>query len=66
MGAGRARGPRDAPVYTNLSAAKVRIMRRAFVVEVSVPGHGAETGEGGSKREAEQDAAGAMLARLQS
>jgi ribonuclease-3 len=37
-----------------------------FAVEVSIPGQGAEIGQGSSKREAEQAAAGAMLARLQS
>jgi ribonuclease-3 len=35
-----------------------------FAVEVSVKGHDPETGVGGSKREAEQDAAKRMLARL--
>lgn len=35
-----------------------------FAVEVSVSGKGEETGTGGSKREAEQDAARRMLARL--
>ena len=35
-----------------------------FAVEVSVAGEAPETGEGGSKREAEQDAARAMLERL--
>jgi ribonuclease-3 len=35
-----------------------------FAVEVSVKGHDPETGFGGSKREAEQDAAKRMLARL--
>ncbi len=34
-----------------------------FVVEVRVEGLGAERGEGGSKREAEQDAAARLLAR---
>ncbi len=36
-----------------------------FLVEVCVNGHDPETGEGGSKREAEQDAAGKMLAKLE-
>jgi ribonuclease-3 len=36
-----------------------------FVVEASVPGHGAERGEGGSKREAEQDAAARLLAKVE-
>ncbi len=35
-----------------------------FVVEVTVSGHDAQTGHGGSKREAEQDAAGKMLAHV--
>ncbi|HSZ11989.1 MAG TPA: ribonuclease III [Rhizomicrobium sp.] len=35
-----------------------------FVVEVSIAGHAPETGSGHSKREAEQDAARRMLARL--
>ncbi len=35
-----------------------------FQVEVAVPGHDPQTGEGGSKREAEQDAAGKLLAKL--
>jgi ribonuclease-3 len=35
-----------------------------FQVEASVTGHDPEIGEGGSKREAEQDAAGKLLARL--
>jgi len=53
------------------SAPAYRIVRREgpdhaprFVVEVSVTGHGPETGEGGSKREAEQNAARKMLERL--
>jgi ribonuclease III len=48
-----------------------RIVRREgpdhaprFAVEVSVKGHDPEVGEGGSRREAEQAAAKAMLARL--
>jgi ribonuclease-3 len=36
-----------------------------FVVEVSVPGLAPERGEGGSKREAEQDAAAKLLARTE-
>jgi ribonuclease III len=36
-----------------------------FTVEVSVAGHAPETGFGGSKREAEQDAAKRMLALIQ-
>lgn len=59
----RTPGPRDAPVY--------RLVRREgpdhaprFIVEVSITGHGSETGEGSSKRDAEQAAATAMLARI--
>ena len=57
------KGKHTAPVY--------RVVRREgpdhaphFAVEVSVEGHAPEIGEGGSKREAEQAAAGAMLKRL--
>ena len=53
-------GKRGAPVY--------RLVKREgpdhaprFVVEVSVRGEAPQTGEGGSKREAEQDAARKML-----
>ena len=53
----------SAPVY--------RVVKREgpdhapqFVVEVSVTGHDPIAGEGGSKREAEQDAAKAMLRKL--
>ncbi len=35
-----------------------------FVIEVRVPGHDPARGEGGSKRDAEQDAAGKLLARV--
>jgi ribonuclease-3 len=35
-----------------------------FAVQVSLKGHDSETGEGGSKREAEQDAAKKMLAKV--
>ena len=35
-----------------------------FAVRVTLKGHDPETGEGGSKREAEQDAAGKMLAKV--
>ena len=42
-------GPDHAPVFT---------------VEVRIPGHDAQTGEGSTKREAEQDAARRMLASL--
>ena len=60
----RARASRGAPVY--------RLVKREgpdhaprFVVEVSVAGEGSESGEGGSKQEAQQSAASAMLARLE-
>lgn len=56
-------GDTSAPVYV--------LVRRdgpdhapRFFVEVSVSGHAAHTGEGGSKREAEQDAAKNMLKSL--
>jgi ribonuclease-3 len=59
----RSRASRGAPVY--------KLVKREgpdhaphFVVEVSVAGEGAELGEGGSKREAQQAAAKAMLDRL--
>jgi ribonuclease-3 len=58
-----ARQSRGAPVY--------RLVKREgpdhaphFAVEVTVTGEGSEIGEGRSKREAEQAAARAMLARL--
>jgi len=35
-----------------------------FVIEASIEGHTPETGEGGSKREAEQEAAAKLLARI--
>lgn len=35
-----------------------------FVIEVRVPGHDPARGEGGSKRDAEQDAAGKLLSRV--
>lgn len=60
---GRARSSRGAPSY--------RLLRREgpdhaprFWVEVSVSGETPETGEGASKREAEQAAAAALLNRL--
>jgi len=62
---GRPRGPRDAPVYKLVGREGPDHAPR-FAVEVSIPGQGAEIGQGSSKREAEQAAAGAMLARLQS
>ncbi|MGB8362958.1 MAG: ribonuclease III [Rhizomicrobium sp.] len=59
----RTPGPRDAPVY-RLAAREGPDHAPRFVVEVSVSGHGSEIGEGNSKREAEQAAAQAMLARV--
>src|SRR5208283_524971 len=56
-------GPRDAPVYRLVGREGPDHAPR-FVVEVSVSGHGSEIGEGNSKREAEQEAAQAMLARI--
>ena len=59
----RARSARGAPSY--------RLVKREgpdhaphFVVEVSVAGEGSAVGEGGSKREAQQAAARAMIERL--
>lgn len=59
----RTPGPRDAPLYRLVGREGPDHAPR-FIVEVSVSGHGAETGEGNSKREAEQAAAQAMLARV--
>ncbi len=56
-------GPRDAPGYRLVGREGPDHAPR-FVVEVSVSGHGSEIGEGNSKREAEQAAAQAMLARV--
>jgi ribonuclease-3 len=60
----RTRATRDAPVY--------RLVKREgpdhaphFLVEVSVSGEGSATGEGGSKQEAQQAAAKALLVRLE-
>ncbi len=57
-------GSRDAPVYKLVGREGPDHAPR-FAVEVSIPGQGAEIGQGSSKREAEQAAARAMLARLQ-
>jgi ribonuclease-3 len=62
---GRSRGPRDAPVYRLVGREGPDHAPR-FAVEVSLAGQGAEIGQGSSKREAEQAAASAMLARLKS
>ncbi len=59
----QARAARTAPIYRLIGREGPDHAPR-FVVEVSVSGHGAETGEGSSKREAEQAAAQAMLARV--
>ena len=60
----RARASRGAPVYRLVNRQGPDHAPR-FVVEVSVSGEGSETGEGGSKQEAQQSAARAMLARLE-
>ena len=57
------KGARAAPSI-RCCAAKVPITRRAFAVEVRVDGVEPQTGEGGSKREAEQAAAQLMLQKL--
>jgi ribonuclease-3 len=53
-----------APVY-NLIGREGPDHAPRFVVEASVPGLEAERGEGGSKREAEQDAAARLLAKVE-
>lgn len=60
----RERRSRGAPVYRLLSRDGPDHAPR-FIVEVTVAGEGSETGEGGSKQEAQQSAARAMLARLE-
>jgi len=60
---GRGRGEAGAPTYALLSRKGPDHAPR-FMVEVSVSGHEPATGEGGSKREAEQDAAANLLARV--
>jgi ribonuclease-3 len=60
----RARASRGAPVYQLIKREGPDHAPR-FVVEVSVAGEGSEAGEGRSKREAQQAAASAMLARLE-
>jgi ribonuclease-3 len=59
----QARGARVAPVYRLVGREGPDHAPR-FVVEVNAAGESPETGEGGSKREAEQAAAGAMLKKL--
>ena len=51
-------------VYTEISRSGPDHAPR-FVVKVEVVGHGVAEGEGGSKREAEQAAAAALLARVE-
>ena len=64
QGAGRTKeGRGGAPVYTLVSRDGPDHAPH-FVVEAAVEGLGAERGEGGSKREAEQDAAARLLARV--
>lgn len=60
---GRKGGTTAAPLYRLVERTGPDHAPR-FVVEVMVAGHDCQTGEGGSKREAEQDAAGRMLANL--
>lgn len=60
---GRGRGESGAPVY-GLVSRDGPDHAPHFVVEVRVSGHESASGEGGSKREAEQAAAAALLARV--
>jgi ribonuclease-3 len=57
------RGDTTAPVYALVSRSGPDHAPH-FVVEVSVTGQSSQSGQGGSKREAEQDAARNMLAAL--
>ena len=57
------KGDTSAPLYTLVKREGPDHAPR-FVVEVSVSGQEPQTGEGGSKREAEQDAAKHMLSSL--
>ena len=59
----RGRGDSAAPVYTLKQQAGPDHAPR-FVVEAQVPGYDPVTGEGGSKRQAEQDAAAKLLASV--
>ena len=59
----RGRGDSAAPVYTLKQQAGPDHAPR-FVVEAQVPGFDPVTGEGGSKRQAEQDAAAKLLASV--
>jgi ribonuclease-3 len=60
---GRGRGEGGAPVYVLVTREGPDHAPR-FVVEARVPGHEPAQGEGGSKREAEQAAAAALLAKV--
>jgi ribonuclease-3 len=60
---GRGRGEAGAPAYALISRKGPDHAPR-FTVEVQVSGHEPARGEGGSKREAEQDAAANLLARV--
>jgi ribonuclease III len=60
---GGGRGERGAPVYAQISRKGPDHAPR-FTVEVKVEGHAPATGEGASKREAEQAAAAALLAQV--
>ena len=57
----QSRGSRDAPVYRLIGREGPDHAPR-FVVEVAIVGAGSATGDGNSKREAEQAAAAALLA----
>jgi ribonuclease-3 len=58
---GRGKGDSAAPVYSLKQQAGPDHAPR-FVVQAQVPGFDPVTGEGGSKRQAEQDAAAKLLA----
>lgn len=60
---GRGRGESGAPAYAMIERAGPDHAPR-FVVEARIPGHEPARGEGGSKREAEQNAAAALLAKV--
>lgn len=59
----QARGSREAPVYKLVGRDGPDHAPR-FIVEVAIKGQGAATGEGNSKREAEQAAARTLLAQV--
>ncbi|MEI9888034.1 MAG: ribonuclease III [Rhizomicrobium sp.] len=58
-----AQARKSTPVYT-LAGREGPDHAPRFAVQVALPGHEPQTGEGGSKREAEQDAAKKMLAKV--